>query len=30
MGENKIEQEVKEFIKESLKLEVEVGKAFKI
>jgi len=28
--ENKIEQEVKEFIKENLKLEVEVGKAFKI
>jgi len=29
-GENNLEQEVKEFIKESLKLEVEIGKAFKL
>jgi len=29
-GENKIEQEVKKFIKENLKIEVEIDKAFKI
>jgi len=29
-GENNLEQEVKEFINESLKLEVEIGKAFKL
>jgi len=29
-GENNLEQEVKEFIKEYLELEVEIGKAFKL
>jgi len=28
LGENEIEQEVKEFIKKSLNIEVEIGKAF--